>query len=199
MRRVVYASSSSAYGNTPTLPKVETMAAAPLSPYAVAKLSGEFYCRIFPALYGLETVALRYFNVFGPRQDPESQYAAVVPIFITKVLADETVHIDGDGGQSRDFTFIDNVVQANILAAAAKGAAGEVFNIGVGRATTILELLDAICRTTGKKATVEHGPPRKGDVRDSLADISKAKKLLGYKPSFDLEAGLAKTVEYFKL
>ncbi|MCD6405424.1 MAG: SDR family oxidoreductase [Planctomycetes bacterium] len=195
--RVVYASSSSVYGDAPTLPKVETMTPQPLSPYAVAKLAGENYCRIFPALYGLETVSLRYFNVFGPRQDPASQYSAAVPIFITRILTGRTVHIDGDGGQSRDFTFVDNVVQANILAATADGASGEVFNVGVGTAYTVMDLFKTICKITGTDAPCENGPPRPGDVRDSLADISKARRLLGYDPHFDFGAGLEKTVEFF--
>ena len=197
-RRVVYASSSSAYGNTPALPKVETMAPAPLSPYAVSNLAGDYYCRIFGALYGLEAVALRYFNVFGPRQDPKSHYAAVVPIFITHVLSGRTIHIDGDGGQSRDFTYIDNVVEANLLAATAAGAAGEVFNVGVGKANSVNELVEAISRITKMKARVEHGSPRPGDVRDSLADISKARRMLGYDPRFDLTRGLERTIEYFR-
>ncbi len=195
--RVVYASSSSVYGDAPILPKVETMTPRPLSPYAVAKLAGENYCRIFPALYGLETVSLRYFNVFGPRQDPASQYSAAVPIFITRILAGRTVHIDGDGGQSRDFTFVDNVVQANILAATADGASGEVFNVGVGTAYTVTDLFRMICEITGTDAPCENGPPRPGDVRDSLADISKARRILGYEPQFDFAAGLEKTVEFF--
>jgi len=198
VRRVVYAASSSAYGNTPALPKVESMPAAPLSPYAVSKLAGELYCRVFPALYGLETVALRYFNVFGPNQDPNSHYAAVIPLFITGILAGKAIHVDGDGGQSRDFTYIDNVVQANLLAATAKGVSGEMFNVGVGKAGTLNELIAAIEKATGKKAVIEHGPPRPGDVRDSLADISKARKLLGYDPKFDLAKGLERTVEYFR-
>jgi UDP-glucose 4-epimerase len=198
VRRVVYASSSSAYGDTPTLPKVETMATAPLSPYAVSKLAGEQYCRVFPKLFGLGTVSLRYFNVFGPRQDPKSQYAAVVPLFITWVLAGRIVHIDGDGEQSRDFTFIENVVEANILAATAAGVDGEVFNIGAGKANTINELYRTICELTHAKAPAEHGPARPGDVRHSLADISKAGRLLGYTPRFDLRKGLDKTIEYFR-
>jgi len=197
VRRVVYASSSSAYGDTPTLPKVETMAPAPLSPYAVSKLAGEYYCRIFPALYGLGTVALRYFNVFGTHQDPKSHYAAVVPLFVTSVLSGRTVHIDGDGSQSRDFTFIENVVEANILAATAEGVEGEVFNVGFGKAHSVNELFETICGITGKTAPVEHSPSRPGDVKHSLADISKARKLLGYNPKFDLHAGLVKTIEYF--
>ena len=197
VRRVVYASSSSAYGDTPAPMKVESMAPAPLSPYAVAKLTGEYYCRIFPQLYGLEAVSLRYFNVFGPRQDPKSQYSAVVPIFITTVLSGGTVQIDGDGGQSRDFTYIANVVAANILAATAPGASGEVFNVGVGKAATINELFQAIRRITGIAAPCENRPPRQGDVRDSLADISKARELLGYDPKYDLASGLERTVEFF--
>jgi len=196
--RVVYASSSSVYGDTPDLPKVETMTPQPLSPYAVAKLAGEYYCLIFPALYGLETVALRYFNVFGPRQDPASQYAAVVPIFITAVLEGRTARIYGDGEQSRDFTFIENVVQANIRAATAEGASGEVFNVGVGEAHTVNELFRAVRETAGADAGAEHAPPRPGDVRDSLADISKARELLGYEPSVGLREGLERTVEYFR-
>jgi UDP-glucose 4-epimerase len=197
VRRVVYAASSSAYGNTAALPKVETMAPAPLSPYAVSKLAGEYYCRIFPALYGVEAVALRYFNIFGPRQDPKSQYAAVVPLFITRVLAGQTIHIDGDGRQSRDFTYVANAVEANLLAACAPDAPGEVFNIGVGAAHSINDLLAAICAITGRKADVEHGAPRAGDVRDSLADISKAAAILGYKPRYDLRSGLERTIAFF--
>ncbi len=196
-RRVVYAASSSSYGNTPTLPKVETMPPAPLSPYAVSKLAGEYYCSIFPSLYGLETVSLRYFNVFGPRQDPKSHYAAVVPLFITWILSGKTVNIDGDGGQSRDFTYIANVVQANLLAAGADGVAGEVFNIGVGKANTINDLYETICAITGKSTPKHHGPTRTGDVRDSLADITKARRMLGYDPEFDFAAGLEKTVSFF--
>ena len=196
--RVVYASSSSVYGDTPDLPKVETMTPQPLSPYAVAKLAGEYYCLIFPAIYGLETVALRYFNVFGPRQDPASQYAAVVPIFITAVLEGRRARIDGDGEQSRDFTFIENVVQANVRAATAEGASGEVFNVGVGEAHTVNELFRAVRETAGADAEAEHAPPRPGDVRDSLADISKARELMGYEPSVGLREGLERTVEYFR-
>lgn len=196
--RVVYASSSSVYGDTPTLPKVETMPPEPLSPYAVAKLAGENYCRIFPALYGLQTVSLRYFNVFGPRQDPSSQYAAAVPIFITRVLAGKTIRIDGDGGQSRDFTFVDNAVEANILAATAEGASGEVFNVGTGRSSTVNELFKSICEITGIEAAAENAPPRPGDVRNSLADISKAQKLLAYHPKFDLRQGLETTINSFQ-
>jgi nucleoside-diphosphate-sugar epimerase len=198
VRRVVFASSSSVYGDTPVLPKVETMVPAPLSPYAVSKIAGEHYCRIFPALYGLETVALRYFNVFGPRQDPQSQYAAAVPIFVTRALSGLKVRIDGDGEQSRDFTYVANAVEANILAATVEGVSGEVFNIGAGRAHTINDLFKTVSAITGRETPVEHGPPRPGDVRHSLADISKAEKLLGYRPAFDLAAGLEKTIKYFR-
>jgi nucleoside-diphosphate-sugar epimerase len=197
VRRVVYASSSSAYGDTIELPKVETMTPAPLSPYAVAKLTGEYYCRIFPQLYGLETVALRYFNVFGPRQDPTSQYAAAVAIFINRILSGETVRIDGDGGQTRDFTYVANVVEANILAATAEKASGECFNIGVGLAHSINDLFEMICETAGFEGKSQNAPPRPGDVRDSLADISRARALLGYEPKYDLADGLRETIAYF--
>ena len=196
-RRVVFASSSSVYGDAPAMAKVETMTPQPLSPYAIDKLTGECYCRIFPALYGLETVALRYFNVFGPRQDPASQYAAVVPIFITSVLEGRPVRIDGDGEQSRDFTYIENVVQANVRAATAEGASGEVFNVGVGQAHTVNDLFRNIRETAGVDATAQHALGRPGDVRHSLADIQKAKKILGYDPRVDLREGLRRTLEYF--
>jgi len=198
VRRVVYASSSSIYGDAPELLKRETMAPAPLSPYAVSKLAGEYYCRIFPELYGLETVALRYFNVFGPRQDPESEYAAVVPLFITRILTGRQVAIHGDGEQSRDFTYIGNVVEANILAAGAEGASGEVFNVGVASAHTVNDLFETICRITGIEAAPEHTGPRPGDVRHSLADIEKARRILGYEPRFGLDEGLEATIDYFR-
>ncbi len=197
-RRVVYAASSSAYGNTPTLPKVETMKPAPLSPYAISKLAGEHYCAVFPALYGLEAAALRYFNVFGPRQDPHSDYAAVVPLFITWALSGHAIHIDGDGEQSRDFTYIDNVVEANLKAAIAKDASGEVMNVGFGVKHSINTLARTVCDLVGREVAIEHGAPRPGDVRDSLADISKARRILGYDPQFDLRAGLERTVEYIR-
>ncbi len=198
VRRVVSASSSSVYGDTPILPKVESMAPSPLSPYAVSKLAAENYCRIFPSLYGLETVSLRYFNVFGPRQDPKSHYAAVVPIFITRLLTGQAVTIEGDGGQSRDFTFIENVVQANLLAASTPAASGGVFNVGVGRANTILELYEAICDVTGIDSSPHHGPVRPGDVRHSLADISRAREILGYDPTVQMREGLEKTIDSFR-
>ncbi len=197
-RRVVYASSSSVYGDTPVLPKVEDMKVRPLSPYAVAKLAGEYYCGIFPALYGLETVALRYFNVFGPRQDPKSEYAAVVPLFITGVLDGRAVCIHGDGEQSRDFTFVENVVQANLLAATSVNASGETFNVGVGESTTVNELYRTICDIAGRRPDAQHTGTRAGDVRDSLADIRKARRLMGYDPRIRLREGLTRTVEYFR-
>jgi nucleoside-diphosphate-sugar epimerase len=192
--RFVYASSSSAYGDSPTQPKVETMATAPLSPYAISKLAGEQYCRVFTTLYGLETVALRYFNVFGPRQDPNSEYAAVVPRFMTAVLGGRAPTIYGDGRQSRDFTYIDNAVDANLKACEAPTAAvGRAYNIACGKRATLLEMLGLIEKITGRTARPTHEPARPGDVRDSLADIGAARKLLGYEPGVTLEEGLRRT------
>ena len=199
VKRVVYASSSSVYGDTPTLPKQEGMKPQPRSPYAVSKLAGELYCQAFYHVYGLETVALRYFNVFGPRQDPESQYAAVVPKFITALLRGEPPTIFGDGEQSRDFTYVDNVVAANLLAAKASGVAGEVFNIACGERITINELARMLTEIIGVNIEPEYTPPRPGDVLHSLADISKAQKLLGYKIKVDFERGLQKTVEWYRV
>jgi nucleoside-diphosphate-sugar epimerase len=192
--RFIYASSSSAYGDSPTQPKVETMATAPLSPYAISKLAGEQYCRVFTTLYGLETVALRYFNVFGPRQDPNSEYAAVVPRFMTAVLGGRAPTIYGDGRQSRDFTYIDNAVDANLKACEAPTAAvGRAYNIACGKRATLLEMLGLIEKITGRTARPTHEPARPGDVRDSLADIGAARKLLGYEPGVTLEEGLRRT------
>ena len=193
---VVYASSSSAYGDTPILPKRETMKPTPLSPYAVTKLAGEVYCKVFSEVYGLRTVSLRYFNVYGPRQDPLSQYAAVIPRFISAILKGKRPMIYGDGEQTRDFTYVKDVVEANILAMR-KGRKGEVYNIGRGERVTINALAEKICEITGIKVKPEHVDPRKGDVRHSLADISKAKKDLGYEPRYTLEEGLAETIEWF--
>ena len=198
VKRVVYASSSSVYGDTPVLPKHEDMKQEPLSPYAVSKLGGELYCKAFHHVYGLETVALRYFNVFGPRQDPKSQYAAVVPKFITALLHGEPPTIFGDGEQSRDFTYIENVVEANLLAAKAPDVAGEVFNIACGERITVNELASALAGLIGIKIEPEHTLGRSGDVRHSLADISKAKKLLGYKGEVAVREGLRQTVEWYK-
>jgi len=199
VRRFVYASSSSVYGDNPTLPKVETMTPAPLSPYAVSKLAGEHYCRVFCGLYGLETVALRYFNVFGPRQDPTSQYAAVVPNFVTAALANRAPTVYGDGLQSRDFTFIDNVVDANLKACdAPAGAAGRAYNVACGSAATLLELWGILERIIGLHLRPVHERPRPGDVRHSLAAIDEASVHLGYEPKVDLEEGLRQTVDAFR-
>jgi len=192
--RFVYASSSSAYGDSPALPKVETMATSPLSPYAIAKLTGEHYCRVFSTLYGLETIALRYFNIFGPRQDPNSQYAAVVPRFLTAAFEGRSPIVYGDGRQSRDFTYIDNAVDANLKACeAAAGAVGRVYNVACGTSATLLEMLAVIETITGKAIHPVHEAGRAGDVRDSLADISAARELLGYAPSVEFEEGLRRT------
>ncbi len=198
VRRVVYAASSSAYGDIQAEYKREDMLPDPRSPYAVAKLAGEYYCRTFYIVYGLETVVLRYFNVFGPRQDPESQYAAVIPIFITKLLAGEPPPIEGDGHQTRDFSYIDNVVQANLLACRAPNAAGEVFNIACGGQYSILALVEYLNRALGTDIAPVFGPPRPGDVRDSRADIDKARRLLGYAPAVEVEEGLRRTLAWFQ-
>jgi nucleoside-diphosphate-sugar epimerase len=199
VRRVVYAASSSAYGDQPTLPKVEQMLPDPLSPYAVAKLVGEYYCQVFTRVYGLETVSLRYFNVFGPRQDPGSQYSGVVSRFISTLLSDEQPVIYGDGEQSRDFTYIDNVVFANMRAAAAKDASGKVINVANGQRITLNELLAELKDLTGKQdVTAEYREPRVGDVRHSLADITLAQQFLGYESKVDLREGLQRTIDWWK-
>jgi UDP-glucose 4-epimerase len=168
----------------------------PISPYAVAKLAGEGYCRAFTHVYDLETVALRYFNVFGPRQDPSSEYAAVIPKFITALLDDQSPVINGDGDQTRDFTYVDNVVQANLLAAEADGAAGNTYNIATGQRTSLNQLMERLRELTGHDVQAVHGPNRVGDVRDSLADITRAGNDLGYKPEIDFDQGLSNTVEH---
>jgi len=198
VKRVVFAASSSAYGDQPTLPKVETMAPSPLSPYAVSKLTGEYYCQAFTVCYGLETVCLRYFNIYGPRQDPESVYAAVIPKFITAMLAGERPVIFGDGEQSRDFTYVEDCVQSNLLACTAPSAPGRVFNIACGSRYTLNALVAMLNRILGTSLEPVYDPPRPGDVRHSQADISAAREVLGYQPRDDLEAGLRKTVEWFK-
>jgi nucleoside-diphosphate-sugar epimerase len=195
VRRVVYASSSSAYGNTPTLPKQEDMPTAPMSPYAVQKLTAEMLCGVFTRIYGLETVALRYFNVFGPRQDPASEYAAVIPRFLTALLQKHRPIVFGDGEQTRDFTYIENVVQANLLAATAPDAAGAFMNIGCGERISLNQVLQIARDLLGIQVEAEYREPRAGDVRDSLADISKARKLLGYDPKVKFAEGLARTLE----
>lgn len=199
VRRVVYAASSSAYGDQPTLPKVEQMAPDPLSPYAVAKLVGEYYCQVFTRVYGLETVSLRYFNVFGPRQDPGSQYSGVVSRFISALFGNERPVIYGDGEQSRDFTYIENVVGANLSAASAPGAVGKVINVANGARITLNELLAELKDLTGKQdVTAEYLEPRVGDVRHSLADITMARELLGYESKVDLREGLKRTIHWWK-
>ncbi len=198
VKRVVYAASSSAYGDNPALPKREDMPALPRSPYAVSKLMGELYGRAFGSCYDLQTVSLRYFNVFGPRQDPTSQYAAVIPLFITALLEGKEIPVHGDGLQTRDFTFIANVVQANLLAATAPNAAGAVCNIACGQRTSLMELIEILAELTGCTPKVRHDPPRAGDVRDSLADITEAGAKLGYTAPVDLREGLRQTVEWLR-
>jgi nucleoside-diphosphate-sugar epimerase len=199
VRRVVYAASSSAYGDQPTLPKVEHMLPDPLSPYAVAKLVGEYYCQVFTRVYGLETVSLRYFNVFGPRQDPGSQYSGVVSRFISSLLSGERPVIYGDGEQSRDFTYIDNVVAANLSAATSKGASGKVINVANGERITLNELLAELKDLTGKHdVTAEYKEPRVGDVRHSLADNTLAQEFLGYESKVGLREGLQRTIDWWK-
>ena len=196
---MVYAASSSAYGDQPALPKAEEMRPDPLSPYAVAKLVGEYYCQVFTRVYGLETVSLRYFNVFGPRQDPGSQYSGVVSRFISALLSGERPVIYGDGEQSRDFTYIDNVVAANLNAATSSGASGKVINVANGERVTLNQLLAELKELTGKQdVTAEYLEPRVGDVRHSLADITMARELLSYESKVDLREGLKRTIDWWK-
>jgi len=198
VKRVVYAASSSAYGESPTLPKVETMKPSPLSPYAVNKLVGEYYCSVFNHVYGLETVAMRYYNVFGPKQDPTSYYSAVIPKFIKVLLEGKSPVIFGDGEQSRDFTYIDNVVNANLLACKSPDAAGEVMNVACGERITLNELVKYLQDILKIHTPPIYDPPRPGDIKHSLADIEKAKKLLGYKVTVPMDEGLKKTAVWFK-
>jgi nucleoside-diphosphate-sugar epimerase len=198
VKKVMYASSSAIYGDTPTLPKTEEMKPAPLSPYAVSKLAGEHYCQVFYQVYGLETVALRYFNVFGPKQDPTSQYAAVIPKFVTAMLRGEQPVIYGDGEQSRDFSYVTNVVQANLLAATAPGVGGQVFNIACGQRYNLLELVATINRILGTDIAPVHTAPRVGDVRHSLADIVRAREMLGYQVEVEFEEGLRRLIAWCK-
>jgi UDP-N-acetylglucosamine/UDP-N-acetyl-alpha-D-glucosaminouronate 4-epimerase len=200
VKRVVYAASSSAYGDTPTLPKREDMAPNPISPYAVAKLASEYYMTSFYRCYGLETVCLRYFNVFGPRQDPFSPYSGVLAKFITQMLKGEPPTIFGDGTQSRDFTFVDNVVAANVLACKAEGGevAGKVFNIATGKCTDLNQTCEILKKLTGYSGEVKYAPERAGDVKHSLADISRAQKHLGYSPRGDFEEGLSRTIAWYR-
>jgi len=198
VRRVVNASSSSVYGDTPALPKVESMPTQPLSPYAISKLAAEQYCGVFTTLYGLETVALRYFNVFGPRQDPDSPYASVIARFCLNALHGQAYTLHGDGRQSRDFTFIDNAVDANILAASAPAAAGQVCNVACGTRTSLLEVVAILNRLVGQDIPIEYQPRRAGDVQDSCADISRAHQLLGYTPAVGVEDGLTRTLAWYR-
>jgi UDP-glucose 4-epimerase len=200
VRRLIYAGSSSVYGDSPTLPKHEAMAPNPISPYAVAKLAGEQYMRSFARVYGLETVVLRYFNVFGPHQDPTSHYSGVLAVFCRRMLAGEQPTIYGDGSQSRDFTYIDNVVHANLLAAAAPAekVSGQMMNTATGSRITLNETFDILKDLTGYKGAPTYAPPRAGDIRDSLADIRLAGELLGYKPQIDFREGLRRTVEWYR-
>jgi len=198
VRRVVYAASSSAYGDQPELPKVETMLPSPLSPYAASKLAGEHYCQAFTACYGLETVCLRYFNIYGPRQDPQSPYAAVIPRFIAAMLRGQRPVIYGDGEQSRDFTFIADCVAANLLAATAPNAAGQVLNVACGERHSLNKLVALLNRVLGTAIEPIYEPARRGDVRHSQASIAAARRLLGYEPRFSLEQGLRQTVAWFQ-
>jgi nucleoside-diphosphate-sugar epimerase len=198
VRRVVYAGSSSAYGNTPTLPKVETMPTAPLSPYALQKLVAEQYCQMFTQLYGLETVTIRYFNVFGPRQDPSSPYSGVISLFISALMDNRRPTIHGDGGQTRDFTYIANVVDGVLRACQAEAASGEVINVATGGMISLNELFETLKTLTGAKVEPIYAEPRAGDVRDSLADIGKARRILGYEPTVGVQQGLEKTIAWYR-
>lgn len=196
--RFVFASSSSVYGSARRLPKRELMKPNPISPYAVSKLAGEKYCQVFFSIYGLETVCLRYFNVFGPRQDPDSQYAAVIPKFISAMLNHRSPTIHGDGEQSRDFTYVSNVVDANILSCAARGVAGQVINVACGGRHSVNDLYANLQRLIGVDSPARHIDPRPGDLRHSLADVSKAQELMGYRPKVAFEEGLKRTVAWYK-
>jgi UDP-glucose 4-epimerase len=200
VKRVIYAASSSAYGDTPTLPQREDMPSNPISPYAVAKLAGEHYMRSFYCCYGLETVSLRYFNVFGPRQDPNSQYSGVLAKFITMMLRDEVPTVYGDGKQSRDFTYIDNAVTANLLAchAPASAVAGKTFNIATGRRIDLNQVVATLQKLTGYRGKVNYAPERSGDIKHSLADLTRAHDAFGYLPKVDFETGLAQTIAWYR-
>ena len=199
VKRVVYAASSSAYGDTPTLPKVESMQPHPISPYGITKFAGELYAQIFARVYGLETVSLRYFNVFGPRQDPSSPYSGVLSKFITAALRGEKPTIYGDGEQSRDFTYVDNVVEATLLACTAAQAVGKVINIATGTRQTLNQVLATLSRILNSEIVANHDPQRAGDILHSLANIQQAREVLGYEPKVPFEAGLRKTVEWYRL
>ena len=198
VKRVVYAGSSSAYGNTPTLPKHEAMPTNPLSPYALQKLVGEQYMQMFTALYGLETVSIRYFNVFGPRQDPSSPYSGVISIFAKALLENKAPTIYGDGEQTRDFTYVANVVDGVLRAVKAPDAAGQVVNVATGTSISLNRLFASMRELLGSRVDVAYGPLRNGDVKDSLADITRARTLLGYEPLVSFEAGLKKTIDWYR-
>ena len=198
VRRFVYAASSAAYGETPTLPKIESMQAEPISPYGVTKFVGELYAQVFGRVYGLENASVRYFNVFGPRQDPTSQYSGVLSRFMLAALKDEPLVIYGDGGQSRDFTYIDNIADETLRACEATGASGRVFNGGTGARITLNHVVELLEKITAKKLPVKYDPPRDGDIRDSQADVSLARKVLGYEPRVLFEEGLKRTWEWYK-
>jgi len=197
VKRVMYASSSSTYGDSTLSPQKESQTPAPISPYAVSKLAAEHYCRVFSKTFGLETVALRYFNVFGPRQDPRSRYSAVVPLFMKSVVEGKPILIHGDGRQSRDFTYVKNVAEANWLSARAKKAAGENFNIAGGESHSVIEVARLIARLAGRPFHAQHLPSRKGDVRRTCADPAKARRLLGWKPSVSFHEGMSRTWDAF--
>jgi nucleoside-diphosphate-sugar epimerase len=198
VKRLVYAASSSAYGDTPTLPKVETMTPRPLSPYAVAKLASEHYMSVYSRLYDLPCVSLRYFNIFGPHQDPTSQYAAVIPKLVQCALRGESPPIFGDGKQSRDFTFVGNAIEANLKACTAENVAGETFNVACGKSYSLLELVATINELLGTQVAPRFLPARAGDIKDSLADISKARERLGYTAAIDFKEGLRRTIAWYK-
>lgn len=198
IKRVVYAASSSVYGNNKNPKQIETDLPCPVSPYAVSKLAGEYYCRVFAKTFGLETVVIRYFNVIGPRQNPESKYAAVVPLFIQAVMKNKPLIVHGDGKQSRDFSYIDNVVSGNLLAMKARDVSGEVFNIACEESHSVIEIARLLEKFSGKKANIKHTPPRAGDVRRTCASIAKARRMLKYKPLVKFGEGLKRTWEYFE-
>jgi nucleoside-diphosphate-sugar epimerase len=198
VKRVAFAASSSAYGETPTLPKSEGMQPQPISPYGVSKYVGELYAHAFGRCYGLENVSLRYFNIFGPRQDPDSPYSGVLSRFATAFLEEQPPVIYGDGEQTRDFTFVDNAVQANLLACEAPGVSGGVFNVGTGGRVSLNQTLELLRRITGKRLEAKYDPPREGDIRDSQADIGKARELLGYEPTVQFEEGLERTFAWYQ-
>ena len=198
VKRLVFAASSSAYGETPTLPKTEAMQPAPISPYGVTKFVGELYAQVFGRCYGLENVSLRYFNIFGPRQDPSSPYSGVLAKFCTAFLEEGQPVIFGDGEQTRDFTYVENAVQANLLACEAPNVSGKIFNIGMGSRSSLNQTVELLRKISGKPLEVKYDPPRDGDIRDSLADITEARKFLGYDPQVGFEEGLRRTIDWYR-